>query len=147
MRKPCIWCHGREGSVETLEVQALGVLPWRPRALEVHVHTEHRSAAIDYFRRSTADGPHVVTALIGLSLLPIPVVLAAEAGWLPEWTIAASLGLSFALIAAAIWRWPFATTDTIRMFGIQRSIRLARGAGVAMGVLAIALPLLITLAD
>ncbi|RMH85686.1 MAG: hypothetical protein D6681_16105 [Calditrichaeota bacterium] len=120
MAPRCVWCNGTEGQlieVEAVVRNEVGLNP-RPRQFTVHpgCHQEFREFA-DYALKYT---PVVIVAFIGLTLL-----MMVGAFWQPK----IIPGLLF-LMAVVIWKFPFATPQTVEAVGLKTSIFLARLGGV-----------------
>ncbi|MHC4262951.1 MAG: hypothetical protein ACYSWX_10550 [Planctomycetota bacterium] len=139
--KRCIWCLGRDGELESLEVGALAPM-WRIGSITVGVHAEHRELAAGYFDRVEQQGGRVMVAVFGFALLPLLAMFASFAGLFPESAIFWTLPVTFLGLAVLVLRYPFLTPETILMFGVSRAKGIAKAVALLFVVLGVGLPLI-----
>jgi len=133
----CLWCHGGQGELReiVLEVGDRLAGAWRQR--RVLVHPEHEGELRDHQRLLRGFGRTFlvgVAVLLGLMLLiEVPLVW-----WSARWGLA-GIGLSVAALGALLVALPFATPETVRLWGVRGSVLAVRGAGSVLATLGSAL--------
>lgn len=142
MRKRCIWTGERSDDLVPVSVTTLNRFGTRPREETFYVQPQYEAA----FRDFQADFVrHAGTFLKGLVLFMLAVLLTSAlmlAGLLGEDLGLVLMGVVTAALGAGVYRFPFATPETVAMFGLRRSIRFARAAGVLTVITGVATMLL-----
>jgi hypothetical protein len=124
----CVWCNGRDGRLEELAVA--GIPGYGPR---VQVHPEHRAESVEFFDRARRKWSRALIAIVSVAvLMMIAVPLSIPLG--SELLTAIVAGVGNVAIAVLVWRYPFPTPLTIRWLGIRRSVAIARGAALVLGL-------------
>ena len=124
----CVWCNGRDERLEELSVA--GIPGYGPRA---QVHPEHREETVEFFERARRGWSRALIAIVSVAvLMMIAVPLTIPLG--SELLTAIVAGVGNLAIAVLVWRYPFPTPLTIRWLGIRRSVAVARGAALVLGL-------------
>lgn len=98
----------------------------------MHVLPEHEADLRAYNERVARWGRPMIVGLLGLSGLMVAVALGGGlAGW-SDRTVAQIAGGLVVAMSVVLFAFPFATPQTVGMFGIRTSIRLARVSGIVM---------------
>jgi hypothetical protein len=128
----CLWCHGADGDL--VQVQLPGEA-WQEEPRLVHPgHEERLRIFVDTARRRGQLFLALVVAEV-LVLMNSTLVGVAVA----QWVGLIIMGAALLAMAATIFVMPFATPQTARALGVRRSITLARGLGVGVGLLGLVL--------
>lgn len=124
----CVWCNGREERLEELAVA--GIPGYGPRT---RVHPEHRAETVEFFDRARREWSRALIAIVSVAvLMMIAVPLSIPLG--SDLLTAIVAGVGNVAIAVLVWRYPFPTPLTIRWLGIRRSVAIARGAALVLGL-------------
>lgn len=124
----CVWCNGRDGRLEELSVS--GIPGYGPRA---RVHPEHREETVELFERARREWARALITIVSVGvLMMIAVPMSIPLG--SEWSTAIVAGVGSVAIAVLVWRYPFPTPLTIRWLGIRRSVTVARGGALVLGL-------------
>ena len=123
----CIWCHQSTGELRTL------LLRNGREHRFVIVHPEHEERVIDWHNFVLT---HQASLVLRLALLPL-VLLAVIglASLVNSRLIPIAVGVVVVCVAATVWRFPFATPQTVSLLGVRRSVSISRALAVVLGLL------------
>lgn len=123
----CVWCNRSAGELRTL------VLRRGREQQSVAVHPEHETSVLDWHAFALR---HEASLVLRMTLRPL-VLLASIglAALVDKRLIPVVAGLAIAWVATTIWRFPFATPQTVGLLGIRRSVTLARAIAVGIGII------------
>lgn len=130
----CIWCNGRGGELERIEVASYGPSLGSRRAGETWVHSEHRAAARDYFCALERSWRRMAIPILALAGLQLCAIALGVFEWVLDRYLVGWIGATMVLQGVIAFRHPFCTPETITLFGVRRSVQLARSIGVLLAV-------------
>ena len=130
MRPRCLWTNTAGDDLVELRLGAGDPLARLAGSEVVHVRPEHEAALRDFADRADRFG-RLFLALIGASCVGLVGfgVAGSHVG----------AGASLAFMGLVVQAFPFCTPQTVEMFGVGASRVIARVAGVALGLLGVAL--------
>ncbi|MGH9457255.1 MAG: hypothetical protein ACRD2J_06390 [Thermoanaerobaculia bacterium] len=130
----CLWCNEADGELVDVVVDVV------VDAQLVRAHRAHEDDLVRFIERTTRSGWSFLGG-IAVSLL-LGVVAAALAATGQPRVAAATAAVATTVCGVVILRYPFATPETISLFGVKRSITMVRFCGVAILLLAVWLTML-----
>ena len=128
MTEVCLWCHAAHPEpLESADCEGEHVV----------VHPSHRRQLENYCRETAAAkwrflggiGASILIGFVGVLLLMLPTDLFG----------AVTIGVSTAVCGVTLLKYPFATPETLTLFGVSRSITMVRSAGYLILALAVAI--------
>lgn len=127
----CHWCGSSDGELKTITVETPTRLGASTKEETVSVHAEHEEKLRAFNEKTRALGKRfLILALLFGAVLPM-----VGAGLLPLVSgavVSSVIGVSTVAPGVVLYLYPFATPETIEMFGVKKSVRLVRG--LAIGI-------------
>lgn len=130
----CIWCHGSDGQLRTIEVTVTDRLGRNPHPESVTVHPRHAPETRSFLELTVRHGGTfvgIMAAATGVALV-LGLLIAAvldDVGGGEEYWAAVLYGPWAILTGLLLVRFPFATPETVKWLGIARSRLLVRALG------------------
>lgn len=91
---------------------------------------EHEASLRAYAARAQRWGRSFLLAVLALTLASMGIAILGAAGVLTEEAVLIAIGAVVGLMGVMVIAFPFPTPETVRAFGVRRSITIARGAGL-----------------
>lgn len=130
MRTRCIWTGERTDEVVAVTARMRTRFGTDPHEATFYVQPRHEAALRAYLDRFARFGGWFMAGLAAYAAVAVLVSVLAVLGVLPEPAGVTTLGVLTVALGVALHRLPFATPETVAMFGLRRSVRLARAGGV-----------------
>ncbi len=128
----CFWTGIRDSNVIEIEIPALDRFGRSEGTTTAYVLPEHERELRAFVDRVRRQGGLFLRTMAVLVLMLLASVIMAIVGVSPSGLMTRAIGSVVVLIGVTIILFPFATPETISVFGVRRSIVVARYAGIAI---------------
>lgn len=137
----CVWCNEAGGDLRTIRVVVADRFGLNPTERDFRVHPAHESETRAFLSSVCENarlfvGAMLVFVLLDGVLAAVAVALAGAGGDAERWLVLLT-GLYTVGIGLFVVRYPFATPETVKWFGLRRARTIATSAGwltVPLGV-------------
>jgi hypothetical protein len=135
----CLWCNSASGNLKEITAASIDRLGHDAGDRQFTVHLEHEEALRAFLVLAARRGRGFVLGVTAISLLMVAIAVVTAMTDLPGLAIT-SIGVCSAALGLMVFKWPFATPETVGAVGVRGAVFLARAlaAGlVAFGIVAV----------
>ena len=130
----CIWCHGTDGQLRTIEVPSTDRLGRNPHKEEVVVHPHHAPATRSFCEFAARYAKTFVVAMVSGTVVAVALAVfittsLAETSRGEDYWMSLLYGPYAILYGLFVVRFPFSTPETVKWLGLKRSRLLAQAGG------------------
>ncbi len=138
MKPLCLWTGTRNERAVAIVLPSTDRFGAPNGTQTVHVLPEHIDELREFAVLTQRYARSFLIWILGLSLLLIPLAILAGMGAVSESLLLLCVGVITIATGALVYALPFATPETVGMFGVRRSIRILRILGVVLIVIGMA---------
>ncbi len=135
----CLWSGEPADNLLNIEAETVSGLE------EVYVKPEHEMILRSFLDDVKKNTSRFLKAVIGLPIITLFVVIIQLVTGRPDIELILTIAAMIVLTGAALWRYPFATSYTVKKYGISKSIMIIRIVAVVTILSGVILPIIILL--